>query len=142
MASFVWMLLAEPTYNQTHLAALAWRARILGQKALRNVSRFSSSVGAFWSLARADNQKLPAARFFEATPSLRSRRVNARLSRSGPKTSIWAMGTGPLPLPVWEKIAKNRQHASDCFLAAFWPLRTANSHGTVIPLKTQLVYRV
>ena len=47
MASFVWMLLAEPTYNQTHLAALAWRARILGQKAPRNVSRFSSSVGAF-----------------------------------------------------------------------------------------------
>ena len=47
MASFVWLLLTEPTYNQTHLAALAWRARILGQKALRNVSRFPSGVGAF-----------------------------------------------------------------------------------------------
>ena len=47
MASFVWLLLTKPTYNQTHLAALAWRARILGQKALGNVSRFSSGVGAF-----------------------------------------------------------------------------------------------
>jgi hypothetical protein len=44
MASFVLMLLAEPTYNQTHLAALAWRARSLGQKALRNVARFSPRI--------------------------------------------------------------------------------------------------
>ena len=94
------------------------------------------------SLARADNQELPAARFFEATASLRSRRVNARLSRSGPKMPNLRDGTGPLHLSVWEKIAKNRQHASDCFLAAFWPLPAANSHGTVIPLKTQLVYGV
>jgi hypothetical protein len=40
VASFVWMLLAEPTYNRTRLA-LAWRARILSQKTLRNVSRLS-----------------------------------------------------------------------------------------------------
>jgi hypothetical protein len=32
MASFVWMLLAEPTYNRTLPTARAWRARILSQK--------------------------------------------------------------------------------------------------------------
>jgi hypothetical protein len=42
----VWMLLAEPTYNRTRRAALAWRARILSQKALRNVSRLSPGFGA------------------------------------------------------------------------------------------------
>jgi len=29
MASFVWMLLTEPTYNRTPDTALAWRARKL-----------------------------------------------------------------------------------------------------------------
>ncbi len=32
MASFVWMLLTEPTYNRTPGTALAWRARKLNQK--------------------------------------------------------------------------------------------------------------
>jgi len=41
VASFVWMLLAEPTYNRMRLTAFAWRARILSQKAPRNVSRLS-----------------------------------------------------------------------------------------------------
>jgi hypothetical protein len=35
------MLLAEPTYNRTRFAALAWRARILSQKALLNVPRLT-----------------------------------------------------------------------------------------------------
>jgi hypothetical protein len=35
------MLLAEPTYNRTRFAALAWRARILSQKALPNVPRLT-----------------------------------------------------------------------------------------------------
>src|SRR5205085_10777991 len=38
------MLPAEPTYNRTRLA-LAWRARILSQKTLRNVSRLSPGLG-------------------------------------------------------------------------------------------------
>jgi RimJ/RimL family protein N-acetyltransferase len=43
MASFVWMLLTEPTYNRTRFRALAWWARNLSQKALRNVSPFSTA---------------------------------------------------------------------------------------------------
>src|SRR6266545_3959800 len=38
VASFVWMLLTEPTYNRTRLTALAWRARNLSQKAPPNLS--------------------------------------------------------------------------------------------------------
>jgi hypothetical protein len=43
VASFVWMLLTEPTYNRTRLTALAWRARNLSQKAPRNLSPFSTA---------------------------------------------------------------------------------------------------
>jgi hypothetical protein len=35
------LLLTEPTYNRTRRAALAWRARSLGQKALATVSRIA-----------------------------------------------------------------------------------------------------
>jgi hypothetical protein len=52
VASFVWMLLAEPTYNRTRRAALAWRARILSQKAVRTVSRLSPGFGASLSAGR------------------------------------------------------------------------------------------
>jgi hypothetical protein len=38
MASFVWMLLTEPTYNRARLTALAWWARNLSQKAPPNLS--------------------------------------------------------------------------------------------------------
>jgi hypothetical protein len=41
----VWLLLTEPTYNRTRRAALAWRARILSQKALRSES-FAGSIPA------------------------------------------------------------------------------------------------
>jgi hypothetical protein len=36
----MWLLLTEPTYNRTRRTALAWRARILSQKALPNVAPF------------------------------------------------------------------------------------------------------
>ena len=49
----MWLLLAEPTYNRTRRAALAWRARILSQKALPTVSPFSSTRGG--RLARPKN---------------------------------------------------------------------------------------
>jgi hypothetical protein len=39
MASFVWMLPTEPTYNRTRFTALAWGARSLGQKTAPTVSR-------------------------------------------------------------------------------------------------------
>jgi hypothetical protein len=45
MASFVWMLLTEPTYNRTRPTALAWRARNLSQKTLRNLAAFSTARG-------------------------------------------------------------------------------------------------
>ena len=35
MASLMWMLLTEPTYNRTPDTALAWRARKLSQKTYR-----------------------------------------------------------------------------------------------------------
>lgn len=47
MASFMSMLLAEPTYNRTRRAALAWRARNLSQKAQRTVSRFRQNRAVF-----------------------------------------------------------------------------------------------
>ena len=109
MASFVWMLLAEPTYNRTRRAALAWRARILSQEALRNVSRFSSSAGAFCL------RMITGATFYFKDASTQS---NGAVKSPKQTTRL------------------------GLFLAAFWPLPTANSHGTVIPLKTQLVYRV
>jgi hypothetical protein len=40
MASFVWMLPTEPTYNRTLFWALAWRARNLSQKTPPTVSVF------------------------------------------------------------------------------------------------------
>jgi len=67
VASFVWMLLAEPTYNRTRLAALAWRARILSQKALRNVSRLSPGFGASLS-ARRDLSRGSSSRLREVGP--------------------------------------------------------------------------
>jgi hypothetical protein len=40
MASFVWMLPTEPTYNRTLFDVLAWRARNLSQKTPPTVSAF------------------------------------------------------------------------------------------------------
>ena len=50
------MLLAEPTYNRTRPIALAWRARILSQKALRNVSRITFS-SAFWPPSQKSEER-------------------------------------------------------------------------------------
>jgi len=94
------------------------------------------------SLARADNQELPAARFFEATPSLRSRRLNARLSRSGPKTPNLRDGSGPLASPSLGRKSPKQTTCLELFFGRFLAASDGNSHGTVIPLKTQLVYRV
>src|SRR6266566_2643407 len=40
----VWMPLTKPTYNRTRLTTLAWRARILSQKALPNVAGLHPSL--------------------------------------------------------------------------------------------------
>jgi hypothetical protein len=50
----VWMPLTEPTYNRTRLTTLAWRARILSQKALPNLARLSPGFGGAPSLLGAE----------------------------------------------------------------------------------------